>query len=118
MTLDDKEYRSDLESDQTAEFLSWSIGWWGGLSRRWPSTRGYFLRSLASRDNRDFAESILTILESLTRQQWLTAKSVAGDLQRIRRGLAAGYHLNNNAFAFRIIRVQETRGEHFGIRAQ
>jgi hypothetical protein len=113
--LDMEEYRRDLESDRTAEFISWAIGWWGGLSMRWPSTRGYFLRSLASREDRDFRESILQILESLTRQQWQAAKTVAGDLQKIRRRLEVAYL--SHPFVFRIMQVQTTLGENFGIRA-
>lgn len=109
------EYRRDLETEATAEFIKRSLNWWGGLSNRWPSTRGYYLRSLAACRGHDFAEQILTILESLTTQQWLAAKTVAGSLERIREGLARGHHLYDTSFAGRISRVQERLGENLGI---
>lgn len=103
-----REYR-ELEVDETAAFIARSLSWWGGPSCRWASTRGYYLRSLASR-NRDYAPQILDILESLAQRQslsqWDTAKTCAGDLDRIRRGLTRANHMNNPAFAARVRRVQ------------
>jgi hypothetical protein len=110
-----REYRRDLEESQTAEFISRSLSWWGGLHRRWPSTRGYYLRSLGSQTRQDYALKILEILESISHSQWPAARSCAGDLQKIRDGLRAGYHIYNNQVSRRIQRVQENLGASLGV---
>jgi hypothetical protein len=115
------EYRDGhegLESDETAEFVARSLPWWGGLSRRWPSTRGYYLRSLASRENDDYAQAILQILESFTHATWQQARGCAGDLGRIRHGLTNGHHIYGAEFTRRIQAVQQTLRENFGIRSR
>ena len=110
-------YRRDLETAPTAAFVARSFAWWNGLRNRWPSTRGYYLRSLASQSH-DYAHKILEILESIPAARWPAARSCAGNLDRIRQGLARNYHIYNNPFARRISRVQETLGDNFGINAR
>lgn len=112
--FDMEEYRRDLETSATAEFIRRSLSWWNGLENRWPSTRGYYLRSLASREDRDYADAILTVLESFTRPQWVIAKTVTGNLDRIRQRLAT--KLYEISYSQRILRVQDTIGDYFGIR--
>lgn len=116
--VNNPEYRRDLETPETADFVARSLGWWNGLSNRWPSTRGYYLRSLASHGDRDYAYSILQILESILPGQWPAARSCAGDLDRIRRGLRSNYHIYGNPFTRRIESVQQRLGENFGIRSR
>lgn len=111
-------YRRDLETPRTAAFIARSLSWWGGLRNRWPSTKGYYLRSLASQTGRDYAPPILEILESITPDQWPAVRSSGGSLDRIRRGLRMGHHMYSGAFANRIARVQQRLRENFGIRAQ
>ena len=114
-------YRVDLESDPTAEFIVRSLRWWGGLSNRRPSTRGYYLRSLASRKG-DYFEPILRILESLTARDWAVARTCCGDVERIRkhirRGPAASSSVDDKKLATRLQRVQQTLGESLGIQSR
>jgi hypothetical protein len=112
------EYRRDLETAQTADFIARSLTWWGGLGNRWPSTKGYYLKSLASQTDHDYASEILRVLESITAAQWPAARSCAGSLDRIRRRLAANNNLYNVPIDNRIVRVQDTLGENFGIRSR
>jgi len=107
-------YRRDLEELHTADFITRSLGWWRGLRHRWPSTRGYYLRSLASQ-NCSYAEQILQILESLTTSQWPAARSCAGDLEKIRESLRSWYHILYCDFDNRIQQVQQNLGTNFGI---
>ena len=109
------EYRKNLETSSNAAFIARSLDWWGGLSRRWPSTRGYYLRSLASRRGDDYAFEILEILESLSRNDWQIAKTTAGPMSLIRIGLEEGHHIYENTFTERILAVQQTVGEYIAV---
>ena len=112
--LSNVEYRRDLESEITADFIVRSLSWWGGLSNRWPSTRGYYLRSLAAQQE-DYAESILLILQSLTPDEWQSARTCCGNIENIRDGLKRGHHIYSRSFANRISQVQSRLSENFGI---
>jgi hypothetical protein len=113
-----EEYRDDLESDATARFVVRSLPWWGGLRNRWPSTRGYYLRSLASRVDHDYSESILQILESLTQREWQAARTCAGNIDHIGRALSRYHNLAGRdyvtmEFSRRMTHIQNTLGEKF-----
>lgn len=110
------EYRRGLESSETANFISRSIDWWGGLAKRWPSTKGYYLRALAAQ-HEDYAELLLRILESMTRDQWLAARTCAGNVESIRDHLMRHPQIFNYAFPGRIQQVQTTLAENFGVHA-
>ena len=118
------EYREDLESRATAAFIVRSFPWWGGLTNRWPSTRGYYLRSLAARAE-DYSEPILQILESLDQGKWAAARSCAGNMGRVRQalrlprhrgeGIRIGSQLSySDPFSDRVRMVEGRLGESFG----
>lgn len=109
-----EDYRRDLESDETASFIVRSLNWWGGLSNRWPSTRGYYLRSLASQFG-DYAWTILRILESLSRQQWQAAKRCAGSMDDILSALRREHHIHGVEFPERVRNVQQRLGVDLGM---
>jgi hypothetical protein len=115
--FDIPEYRRDLETAATADFVARSQTWWGGLDNRWPSTKGLFLKSLASQTAQDYSETILKVLESITAAQWSAVKSMAGNLDKIRQGLRlnAMNHRLDNRYGGRIVNVQRNLGENFGI---
>jgi hypothetical protein len=113
-----EEYRRDLETDSTARFIVRSLSWWGGLRNRWPGTLGYYLRSLASRQDHDYSESILQILESLTAQTWQVARTCAGNIDHIGRALSrnrslAGRDYLTMEFSRRVMQIQQVLGEKF-----
>lgn len=109
-------YRDDLGNIKTADFIVKSLHWWGGLLNRKPETRGYYLRSLAAQAIAGYALSILEILESFPPTSvWHTAKSCAGSMEKIKRALIVGSHINDIKFQHRLQQVQNTLREDFGV---
>jgi hypothetical protein len=109
-------YRTDLESSATARFIARSLTWWGGPGNRWPETRGYYLRSLASQRDHNYGEQILQILRSLNRATWPDARAYCGSIENVRHRLAADRNFDDREFARSVTLAQDELGENFGIR--
>jgi hypothetical protein len=105
-------YRPSL----TADWIARSITWWGGITNRWPMTRGFYLDVVVHRGSRADAELVLRLLESFaTRQEWQDAKVALRSLQEFRRRLTSSYAQNDPGFARRLRVVGQRIGEGFGL---
>lgn len=82
-------YRKHL----TAHWVETCIPWWGGITKRWPETKGYFIFAIALAGISSNTALILEIMESVTRKlDWekmaKAAASRSTDALRIRQSLS------------------------------
>ena len=106
-------YRESLN----VAFIRKSISWWDGPQKRWLSTRGMYLKTLASKPNSRNARVALTILESIgTPSDWSKVRKFAGDVKKVQRLIRSASPLDTE-YARRIQAVQRRIRENIGVQA-
>lgn len=100
-----KTYRKYL----AAQWVETSIGWWGGLPKRWPETKGHYVYALSLAGFSANTGLILDILESIKQKShWeKMAKAAAGSSdKRLRIRQALGYAIHDPKKSNRIAKIQ------------
>jgi hypothetical protein len=110
LVVGNKTYRDSLEAD----FVIRSLGWWGGIARRQPTTRGYYLNTLAGQGRNARFDLIMQILESFQNPaQWNQAQPVV-KMDQLRQALQLPMYSTPNHQ--RVVAVQRRLGVNLGAR--
>jgi hypothetical protein len=65
-----------------------NLGLWGGIRNRWATSKGVFVRALATNTDMGNGMLILDVLDSISQQsEWNEMQRVAGDFNKVRQTL-------------------------------